>query len=214
MSTFRRRLMMSFKKPTGRLPSEYQEVEYIKNEIGAYINTGYYLTGKCDIVIDFIPIKSSYSDNYGNALGYYHGSSYSDNFNLNIPVKISSNPVTPTVRFDRQSYNWSSNYLISGNRYTITFGKSGIIVNGTSRKTFNSYDFTCSDACYIFKANGSGTGIEQKIYSFKIYKNNVLEMDLVPCYRKSDTEIGFYDIVNNQFYINAGTETFTKGADV
>lgn len=38
--------------------------------------------------------------------------------------------------------------------------------------------------------------------------------DLVPCYRKADTVIGFYDVVNDVFYTNEGTGTFVKGPDV
>lgn len=39
-------------------------------------------------------------------------------------------------------------------------------------------------------------------------------IDLIPCYRKSDGEIGMYDIVSGAFFANAGTGSFTKGADV
>lgn len=36
----------------------------------------------------------------------------------------------------------------------------------------------------------------------------------VPCYRKSDGVIGMYDTVSKTFYTNEGTGAFTKGADV
>lgn len=39
-------------------------------------------------------------------------------------------------------------------------------------------------------------------------------MNLVPCYRKSDGEIGMYDLVNGVFYTNSGSGTFIKGDDV
>lgn len=50
--------------------------------------------------------------------------------------------------------------------------------------------------------------------SYKIYENDTLVRDLVPCYRISDGVIGMYDTVNNVFYTNSGSGTFTKGADV
>ena len=53
-----------------------------------------------------------------------------------------------------------------------------------------------------------------KLYSFKIWKNWTLVRDLVPCYRKSDTEIWMYDTVNDVFYTNSWTWTFTKWSDV
>ncbi|MBR3423660.1 MAG: hypothetical protein IKG80_04140 [Clostridia bacterium] len=36
----------------------------------------------------------------------------------------------------------------------------------------------------------------------------------VPCYRKSDNEIGLYDLVTDDFLTNAGTGTFRKGGNV
>lgn len=54
-----------------------------------------------------------------------------------------------------------------------------------------------------------------KLYSAKLYdENNTLIRDFIPCYRKSDNVIGLYDIVNNRFYTNAGTGTFSKGNNV
>lgn len=45
-------------------------------------------------------------------------------------------------------------------------------------------------------------------------KNNVLIRNMIPCYRKSDGEIGMYDTINNIFYTNFGTGSFLKGNDV
>jgi hypothetical protein len=47
-----------------------------------------------------------------------------------------------------------------------------------------------------------------------LYDNNVLVRDFIPCYRKSDNEIGLYDVVNGVFYANAGSGTFTKGNNI
>lgn len=44
--------------------------------------------------------------------------------------------------------------------------------------------------------------------------NGTRTIDLIACYRKSDGEIGMYDIVSGAFFANAGTGSFTKGADV
>jgi hypothetical protein len=39
-------------------------------------------------------------------------------------------------------------------------------------------------------------------------------MDFVPCYRIADSVIGMYDVVNDVFYTNNGSGTFSKGSDV
>ena len=54
-----------------------------------------------------------------------------------------------------------------------------------------------------------------KMYDYKIRDNGwTLIRDFVPCYRKSDNVIWLYDLVNDQFYTNAWSWTFTKGNDV
>ena len=37
---------------------------------------------------------------------------------------------------------------------------------------------------------------------------------LIPCYRKADNVVGVYDVINNAFYTNQGSGTFTAGPDV
>ena len=45
-------------------------------------------------------------------------------------------------------------------------------------------------------------------------RNNVILMDLYPCYRKSDNTPGFWDTVSKQFLTNAGSGSFSVGPDV
>lgn len=57
------------------------------------------------------------------------------------------------------------------------------------------------------------------IYSFKAIRLGakfVMEtfLDFIPCYRKADGEIGFYELVSGTFLTNAGSGTFGKGPDV
>ena len=101
--------------------------------------------------------------------------------------------------------------------YNIIFSKSTIIVNGTSYSIKNGTS-TSQDALSLFRVNPYTQSQYQvfigKIKEFNITNNNITKLDLVPCYRKSDNEIGLYDLVNNQFYTNQGSGTFLKGADV
>ena len=70
---------------------------------------------------------------------------------------------------------------------------------------------------YLFKGKndygGDVTGL-QKIKYCKIWEEDNLIRNLVPCYRKSDNKLGLYDIVNGKFYTNQGTGEFTAGPDV
>ena len=70
---------------------------------------------------------------------------------------------------------------------------------------------------YIFGLNYNGTVqyfTKCKLYSMKLYEDSIIVRDFIPCYRKSDGEIGLYDLVNNVFYTNKGTGTFLKGENV
>lgn len=54
-----------------------------------------------------------------------------------------------------------------------------------------------------------------KCYGAKITYQNTVVADLIPCYRKSDGVIGFYDIIGNTFRSNTGNSAFNaKGADI
>lgn len=44
-----------------------------------------------------------------------------------------------------------------------------------------------------------------RMYYCKIYDNDILVRDFIPAVRDSDSQAGFYDLVTNQFFTNAGT---------
>ena len=78
--------------------------------------------------------------------------------------------------------------------------------------------FTNDINIYLFAENhnSAGTNLSKgtsRFYYSKLYQNDVLVRDYIPCYRKSDGEIGVYDFVTNTFFPNAGTGTFVKGND-
>lgn len=60
---------------------------------------------------------------------------------------------------------------------------------------------------------GDNTGVVRSYY-VKIYDGDVLVRDCIPCYRKSDGEIGMYDLVKHVFYTNQGASNFGRGEDV
>ena len=69
----------------------------------------------------------------------------------------------------------------------------------------------------ILLFTGDSTVMQQyssaKIYYFKIYDNDDLIRNFIPCYRKSDNVVGMYDTISDKFYINSGTETFKVGTE-
>lgn len=51
------------------------------------------------------------------------------------------------------------------------------------------------------------------MYSCKIYDNETLVRNFVPC-KNASGAVGLYDTVGAQFYANAGTGTFTAGPEI
>ena len=93
----------------------------------------------------------------------------------------------------------------------------GFYIDWTKIWTFTYYSFTESYNMYLFGWNNYWSARDLSsgaIYYFKIYESWTLVRDFVPCYRKSDSVIWLYDLVNKQFYTNAGSWTFTKWPNV
>lgn len=51
-----------------------------------------------------------------------------------------------------------------------------------------------------------------RFYSLRVLNGDTVLFDGVPCYRKSDSKIGMYDLISKSFVESTGT--WTKGADV
>ncbi len=87
-----------------------------------------------------------------------------------------------------------------------------LAIYGTTTEGFNygSYQYSTK---YPFYGN---------LYTLRVHRatiindtfNLALLLKFIPCYRKSDNVIGFYEAVNGVFYTNAGSGQFGKGGDV
>jgi len=90
-------------------------------------------------------------------------------------------------------------------------------IDGTTIATYPAFTNGCTYNTHLFARKQGSSSYKYasvKIYSCKLYVDGTLQRDFVPCYRISDSVIGMYDTVNGVFYTNAGSGTFTKGADV
>lgn len=117
-----------------------------------------------------------------------------------------NNPTT------RHSYHYSVNI----HSWT---GKLERDDNESIERNFTQDTFTDKGFCLFSGATSISSRSQQydfagKIYGFSMTYNGAPLLELVPCYRKSDNVIGFYDKVGNTFYTNTGSGTFTKGSDV
>ena len=110
----------------------------------------------------------------------------------------------------------------SGQKWKLTFSINGAYADDTtvySASSFSSYNTTAvsSKSLLLFALSKNGTVDNRKYvgncYDFRAFQNDVLVRDLVPASRDSDGVTGMYDLVNDVFYSNKGTGSFTMGAE-
>lgn len=211
-------------KHGGRLPSEYQEVSYIgtsNTTSKTHIDTGVVLqsvfTINAKVLWHTVPTSGAYQ---------YHG-----HFNSGSSVQFG----VPASATHYVSSTAGGNALSSGiaatanTIYNIKLKADGTTLTFTVNETTvtRNYTFGATNpyTSFIFGRNGNttyrNTWVNGKVYSYDIYKDNVLVRNYVPCYRKADNVIGLYDLCGSicpltgtPFYINAGSGTFTKGVNV
>ena len=198
-------------RPSWRLPSAYQEVEWIQWTWTQYINTG------------FVPNQNSKAEFMVSNL-----IADSSNHNIFWADKWWQNSWFSIYYWQYWSTNWLYSFWSAGegivswniadwNEHTWEFSKDGLYIDWIRVKWPRTYTFT-SVNLYLFAVNRNWSASEYsntgRIHYIKLYDNWTLVRNFVPCYRKSDSVIWLYDLVNSAFYNNAWSWTFTKWPDV
>lgn len=193
-----------------KLPDAYQEVEYIESTGTQYIDTGYKLNTDCAIEFDYYLTSGESFSPFGSFDGetttgftLYTKDNHSrfGYFEIGSGIGVTGN------------YNG----YISNQRTTAIYSKNGVYQNSNLVYSITTKYVASNFNCFLFCRNvgGVATGLGAiRFYIFKIYDNDTLVRNFVPCYRKSDSVIGMYDTVSGNFLTNAGSGTFLKGSDV
>ena len=200
-----------------RLPSAYQEVEYIQSSWTQCIDTGYIPSNNTKIEMSMWWFNSSTN---ANAL---FGARYSWNATASIgrwfqrSVNAAVSPYWYWWMFGRNYSSWTDNFNVFSWwdwwNHILSLDQSWFYQDGVKKYTPYTVTFTSPVNLYIFSNNTNWQISEfapYKLYYFKIYNSWTLVRDFVPCYRKSDNVIWLYDLVNNQFYTNQWSWTFNK----
>ena len=187
------------------LPSEYTEVDYIEGTGTQYIDTGVVAktTTTYDLYASFPELPSATrgiigvleTGSFGRWNLYLSGNGY---ISVGYSGSYYNSTVIPTLNTKYHLVQTPTEFKIGNNsivQYTVTSASS-------------------SSNVYIYKRNYTSdtTCVKMKLYSCKIYDGDTLVRDFKPCYRNSDSVVGLYDLVNDVFYTNAGTGSFTYGA--
>ena len=203
------------------IPTDYQRVEYIESTGTQYIDTGMVLNNGCVITLDFLIAESSVNR---IIYGWRRKGRYTEPYQAMIGANASK---TRYVAVGRTSTNIPQCFRYDvRNKILIDSVNEQVLVNDivtdcgadfSNGKAFNE-NGSSEVHPYLFALNNAGTPLaisqDSRIYRYSVqYEGEVLQ-DLIPCYRKIDNAAGMYDVVNDVFYTNSGTGTFTKGPDV
>ena len=207
--------MMVVQSSGGRLPDAFQEVEWVGTPASGsnpYIDTG--------IVANATVFRAA-AKYIQTATGDYYG----------LGARLGDGTTDQCCFFG--FYNNNSEFAWRGWFYgpqamrnqiheadaIMRNGLQEITIDGTTRTYGKTGDFNGTLNFYVFCRNNdgsaySGYGKGMRYYYLKMWLDDVLVRDYIPCYRKSDGEIGMYDFISNSFFTNAGSGTFEKGNDV
>ena len=203
----KKQYMMYSPKKKGRLPSGFQEVEYIEATTTQYIESGIIYDVNKDLVIE---MEIQATSNYGTSFGWDYGGQIGFS-------NTTANNGTQTINFNC-SYKTKVVHTIekttSGNSIFQLSNESGSNSLTRTHPSLGTYATKGYGIFTRFSGNSNSVPNGCKLFSFKATQDGVLIGHYIPCYRKSDNEVGLYDIVNNQFYTNQGSGTFLKGVDV
>lgn len=185
----------------------YTPLEYIQSTNCQTINTGYTPNENSRIEAEFM-LYTSVHNEFGQAL-FGNGTwkmFYNRNRTLQTEYQFGSGNITTTAsvlpyhkRFklvcDKNGATW---YDTEG----VQIGN--VSVTGTSPGSSPLYIGSTSNTYYS----------EYRLYSFKIYENDTLVMNLIPVQRNEDGVCGLLDQVSQQFFVDTGVQNAGYYSDV
>lgn len=189
------------------LPDEYVRVEYIQSNGTQYIDTGFKPNNNTRIIIDMQCTSATTTSHvyFGSRTAQSSNSFCFWGYGANAP---------------RSDYGSTAHQTFTGsestNRLIIDKNKN-VITYGTNQLTHATNTFQGAYNVYLFCLNTAGTAnafSSMKVFNCKIYDNNVLIRDFIPCRNRTSGVVGLYDLINGTFYTNKGTSTFAIGADI
>lgn len=189
------------------LPNGYTQLEYIESTGTQYIDTGYNVTNNTKVEMDCriytapsnqIFLFGVTNSTTGNAGRY--GVTY---------ISGRWRNVTADSQYDFPS-------SVATGRHIVIKEGNNCNIDGVQGNTTSSTVFISTRTLPLF-CRRRGTNLNafasMLLYSCSITEKDNTIFNFIPC-KNSLNEVGLYDIVNNQFYPNAGTGIFIAGPEI
>lgn len=216
-----------------RLPTGFREVQWLQGSGTQYCVTDIYPVYDANnytaIRGDFTALDAQNSKFEIGALWLASGSSYRYGCAFSYAQTVSQGTYAPTLFFFFGKYNQgnaTSNYSNFVYPLDVHFeiNANNLVHNGgTSTKPTGISTYSATRPLVIGgMQNTDGTvnitNTQTRYKEFKIYNNNTLLYEFVPCYRKSDNKTGFMKITvadgSTEFFPNMGTDEWIIGSVV
>lgn len=203
------------------LPLELQEVAYIEQNGGAYINTG--VTPNDNTRMDLLFYTTCTSDFYcAGAMDDYGKVVFAQDGVANgslVSATVNSNRSIATTQGDRwartlagQTYDIS--LLTQDDSYSYSIRNVGEGIDYTSSRSYGSIDGTTAPICVFALNSKSVVSGTNRLYRMQIKKDGLLARNFAPCRNTQNGEVGLFDLIEYKFYGSANGRTFTAGADI
>ena len=209
MSLLNRRRVLLSAKGKVLLPKEYQQVEYLESTGTQYIDTLFLPNNKTRVLCEFEAPKC---DTQHTTI-FWASTGQDGRFNFH------ANYTRLGFSVGYGSYSIAEFGTKTKQKSVVDFNRNAVTVND-EMATLQKHTFTAARTMVFFNSLGHwGLELNQgksqaRIYAAKIYDDDTIVRDFIPCYRKSDNKAGMYDLVNGEFYTNQGTGEFILGGEV
>lgn len=185
----------------GILPPEYQQVEWVGKTTGsAYLWLNNIVLKNGD-VLKFVLKKT---DSLTSEQAFFGQA------NTGMPAIQNPSGSAFEAYIQNGTYRW---WKYNNIGFSAAISSSALAEFDIVEYTLSSYKDTEYATLFAYRADRYLWFGKMFDVEFRRSDNSVYAK-YVPCYRKSDGEIGMYDIVSGAFFANVGTGTFVKGADV
>ncbi|MBE7082493.1 MAG: hypothetical protein E7378_02280 [Clostridiales bacterium] len=196
--------VMQFGLNAQLLNRDYERYEYIESSGAQYIDTGYVYQAGDKIAMGFAPLESNVDKAIFGA--YESGTKL-------IELGMLQNSFRGNIA---ETAGLSQNYVV-GQKYDVeTENSTWKFVDGQAfgNASYITQDNTMQSTCYLFGRNYTDKKMSSiRFFYLKVYRGDELILDFFPCKYLKDGEykdqFGLWDDVNNKFYPNAGTGTFS-----
>ena len=170
----------------GKLPSTYRKLEYIQSSGKQYIDTGVIVKDITEIKVDFQAVTILSGENQ-------YASAWVD-YSNHIQIGINGNTF-----IDSGGVTYSQTSSVTARTQAV-----GVPLGAVN---LHLYLFAQSESTGALHYSSG------RIFSCQITTADGLVRNFVPC-KNPDGVIGMYDVVNDKFYQNSGSDTFIAGTDL